>query len=86
MHYEPCKLTEAKQKTRKNSDIRKLLMKIIERGEACVEIKEFPHKDHHSCANALRNRIKQDRFKQLEVLVSNKRVFVINTLLVKEED
>ena len=84
MTFKPCSLDEARSKRTKNSDIRKLLMQIIESGNACVEIKDFIHKDASSCAGALRVRIKKDRLKQLEVVTKDNRVFVINTLFVKD--
>lgn len=83
MHFVPCNINEANSK-RRTSDIRKLLMRIVESKEECVEIKDYEHATPYSCAGALRARIKKDRLKQLKVVVSGKRIFVINTLLVKE--
>ena len=82
MHFVPCKIDNAGRRT--NTDLRKLLMRILESGNECVEIKDYEHKDAYSCANALRARIKKDRLKQLEVITKDQRVFVINTLLVKD--
>lgn len=86
MHFEPCSISEVRGGKASKSQITKLLMQIIDSGNACVEVKDFEHKTPQSCANALRVRIKADRIKQLEVVVKNKRVFVINTLRVKEAD
>ena len=84
MHFVACKIDEARGNRSKNSDIRKLLMKIIDSGEECVEIKDYTHKNTNSCYTALRARIVKDRLKQLEVVTRGDRVFVINTLIVKE--
>lgn len=84
MTFRPCKLEEAKSKRTMNSDIRKLLMRIIESGESCVEIKDYNHKNATSCAQVLKNRIKKDRLNQLQVIKKGERVFVINTLFVKD--
>lgn len=61
-----------------------LTRRIVQSGEACVEVKNYEHKTANGCATALRNRIKMDHLNQLYVVVRNKRVFVINTLHVKE--
>lgn len=84
MTFRPCRLEEARSTRTKNSDIRKLLMKIVESGEACVEIKDYKHKNAAICASALRNRINKDRLKQLQVITKGERVFVINTLMIKD--
>lgn len=82
MWFEPCSIKETK--ARKTNDVRGLLMKIISSGEACVEIKDHGYKTLEGCSNALRVAIKRDRLKQLKVTTNNKRIFVINTLMVKE--
>lgn len=61
-----------------------LMKRITQSGEACVEVKNYVHKTASGCATALRNRIRTDHLDQLQVVVRDKRVFVINTLLVKE--
>ena len=84
MHFKACDINEAR--SRSNTDIRKMLMKIVESCAPCVEITDYPHKDSNSCANAIRVRINKDRLKQLKVVTKGKRVFVINTLFVKDMD
>ncbi len=83
MHFVPCDIKEANPKRRTN-DIRKLLTRIIESREACVEIKDFAYASTDSLANVLQTRIRKDRLDQLRVVTRDKRVFVINTLFVKD--
>ena len=83
MHFVPAKLNDVRNRS-KNTDIRSLLMKIIDSGEECVEIKDYTHKTANSCYSALRARIVKDRLNQLEVVTKGSRVFVINTLMVKD--
>lgn len=61
-----------------------LMGRIVSSGEACVEVKNYEHKTANGCATSLRNRIRMDHLNQLQVVVRGKRVFVINTLHVKE--
>lgn len=82
MYFVPCELDRTLR--REKSDLRKLLTRIIESGNECVEIKDFTHKNVNSFATSLRDRIKKDRLCQLTVVTKNQRIFVINTLLVKD--
>lgn len=69
---------------RKNADLIELLARIVESGNPCVEIKDYPHKNANSCRNALQKRIREGRLTHLKLVVRGNRVFVINTLLLDE--
>lgn len=69
---------------RKNADLKELLARIVDSGNPCVEIKDYPHKTANGCCNALRKRIKEDRLNHLKLVMRGDRIFVINTLLTKE--
>lgn len=82
MWFEPCDI--AKTKARKTNDVRGLLMKIVSSGEVCVEIKDHGYASVEGCCNAIRAAIKRDRLKQLRITRNNNKIYVINTLLIKE--
>ena len=82
MRFVACNIRESHY--RKWGGIRELLTEIINSKEACVEIKEFPHQDAYSCARSMKACIKRDRLTQLKICVRCGRVFVINTLFVKD--
>ena len=83
MWFEACSINETRG-AGKNGDIRGLLNKIVSSGQACVEIKGFQHKTIESCRSSLLAAIRRDRLKQLKVTTKDNRIFVINTLMVKD--
>ena len=82
MWFEPCDIS--KIKTRKRNDLKAILMKIADSNEVCVEIKDHGYTSARSCRSTIGTAIRRYRLKHLRVTTNNKKIYVINTLLVKE--